>query len=148
MITNATLRILLADDDEDDQLMISSLFRQYCPEFQLICVENGHELVQFLEQPYQQAPSLILLDLNMPILSGFETLRYLKSSELFRCIPVIILTTSEEPDDIRQSYTLGANAFLTKPASHACLKDLVINLRNFWLVQAHLPVPANFSRSS
>lgn len=139
MKSYSTCHVLLADDDEDDQLMLGSLFKQHCPECQFLGVENGQELIHYLEQPDAEQPSLILLDLNMPILGGFDALRHLKNSEQHRTIPVVVLTTSEEPEDINRSYQLGANAFLTKPGSHTDLKTMVVHIRDFWLKLAKLP---------
>ncbi|TAE21762.1 MAG: response regulator [Cytophagales bacterium] len=139
MNPNATQLVLLADDDEDDQLMLESLFRQICPDYLFATVPDGQALIERLEWSNEPPPSLILLDLNMPLVGGFDVLRHLKASERLYTIPVIVLTTSSEERDVRQSYALGANAFLTKPGSHADLKAMVEVLRDFWLRQARLP---------
>lgn len=132
----------MADDDEDDQMLIRGLFRQHCPDYPLDMVQNGQELIDQLEGGGGPVPSLILLDLNMPLLGGFEVLRHLRDSERLRTVPVVVLTTSADERDINQSYALGANAFLTKPGSHAELQAMVLHLRDFWLRQARLPTVA------
>lgn len=139
MTTQPTHQIILADDDEDDRLLIGSLFSQHCPDYAIRFAENGQELLDLLAEPDNLPVSLILLDLNMPVLGGFDTLRHLKGDGPRRSIPVVVLTTSEEPEDINRSYALGANAFLTKPSGHADLRMMVVQLRDFWLKLARLP---------
>ncbi|WP_375448431.1 response regulator [uncultured Fibrella sp.] len=139
MTLQPTSQIILVDDDEDDRLLIGSLLTQHCPGHTLRFAENGQELLDLLNEPDGLPVSLILLDLNMPVLGGFDTLRYLKGEGTQRSTPVVVLTTSEEPDDINRSYALGANAFLTKPAGHADLRTMVLQLRDFWLKLVRLP---------
>lgn len=131
--------VLMVDDDEDDQLMIGNLFSHHCSGLSFDGVQNGQELIDRLEKPGELPPSLILLDLNMPLMNGFEVLEQLRASERLRAIPVVVLTNSEAEQDIWQSYALGANAFLTKPRGYEDLQTLVLHLRDFWLRQAHLP---------
>lgn len=134
-----TYQVIIADDDEDDRFIVGSLFRQYCPDCVFRFAENGQEVIQIVEASNEPTTALILLDLNMPVLNGFDTLRYLKGTAHLRHIPVVILTTSGEPSDVDQSYALGANAFLTKPGDHDELTTMVMRLCDFWLRVAPLP---------
>lgn len=137
--TNTHL-ILLADDDEDDQLLIGALIRQHCADCTFETVDNGQALLDRLGED-RPLPALILLDLNMPLLGGLDVLRHRQASEHLRSIPVIVLTTSAEETDVNRSYALGANAFLTKPGNYDELADMILHLRDFWLKQARLPTP-------
>lgn len=132
-------QVIIADDDEDDRFIIGSLFRQYCLNCLFRYAENGQELIERVEAPDEPPTALILLDLNMPVLNGFDTLRYLKGAPPLRSIPVVILTTSEEPSDVDRSYALGANAYMTKPGDHDDLTMIVQRLCDFWLRIARLP---------
>ena len=112
--------ILVADDDLDDQELIRDAL-----------VENNVDENKIL-------PSLILLDLNMPRKGGKEALVELKKSERYRHIPIIIFTTSDSEIDIKQCYSLGTNAFMTKPSSYFDLVESMKMLTQYWLVQARI----------
>lgn len=132
-------QVIIADDDEDDRFIIGSLFREHCPDCGFRFAENGQELIDLVEVSNEPPTALILLDLNMPVLNGFDTLRYLKGSAPLRHIPVVVLTTSGESSDVDQSYALGANAFMTKPSNHDDLTMMMMRLCDFWLRLARLP---------
>lgn len=132
-------QVVIADDDEDDRFIIGDLFRQHCPDCVFRFAENGQKLIDLVEASDGPPTALILLDLNMPVLNGFDTLRYLKGAAHLRHIPVVVLTTSGEPSDVDQSYALGANAFMTKPGDHDDLALMVKRLYEFWLRMARLP---------
>lgn len=130
-MTNKTHNVLVVDDDSDDQLLIKMAFEQVSTQYRLQFASNGVEGLSCIENS-RSLPDLILLDLNMPVLDGFEMLHRLKQSTLYRYIPIIILTTSDAQEDIKKAYDLGANSFLTKPSDHQALKDLAKNLHAFW----------------
>ncbi|MCY7360424.1 MAG: response regulator, partial [Rudanella sp.] len=115
--------IYLVDDDEDDRFFAKLTFQQHFSDSKLICFEGGDELLDLLEQPspVDGFPDLILLDLNMPRINGFDILRAIKQHEAWKQVPVAILTTSSEPIDKAKSEKLGACAFLTKPATYEML---------------------------
>jgi CheY-like chemotaxis protein len=132
-------QLIMTDDDEDDRYMVGKLFGQHYPDCVLRFAENGQELIKLVEDPGTTPTALILLDLNMPVMNGFEALKYLKESPDFQHIPIVILSTSREQQDIDHSYALGANAFLSKPATYADLTYLVDQLHGFWLSTAKTP---------
>lgn len=138
----------MTDDDEDDRYLIGNLFSKHYPDCVLRFAENGQELIELVEAPNAVATSLILLDLNMPVMNGFGALRHLKQSPNFQHIPIVVLTTSKEQQDVDQSYALGANAFLSKPATYNDLKFLVDQLHEFWLVMAKTPGHAIWKQAS
>jgi CheY-like chemotaxis protein len=106
-------------------------------------VRDGAEAVDFLEQRGDYAtvslPDLILLDVNLPRMNGHEVVRYIKSEEHLRHIPVVILTTSSSPSDVHESYKNHANCFITKPVDiHEFIK-VVTTIENFFLSIVKLP---------
>lgn len=110
------------------------------------CVENGEELMDYLYRRGKYAdrtdaprPGLILLDLNMPRKDGREALQEIKSDPNLRSIPVVVLTTSEAEQDILESYSLGVNAFITKPVTFDGLAKAIDTLGSFWFEIVKLP---------
>ncbi|MBD2753104.1 response regulator [Spirosoma validum] len=130
--------VLIVDDDEDDQFLIKSAFLKNSSQFNLRFATDGTDVLEKIENT-QFLPDLILLDLNMPVMNGFDVLKHLKSSTLYRHVPVIILTTSANESDINQSYELGANTFITKPINHQDLVDLAEQIRLYWFGLARIP---------
>ncbi len=137
------LVILMADDDEDDRLSTSEAFKEHHLANDFYTVNDGEELMQFLHRAgrYKGAPrpGLILLDLNMPRKDGREALREIKSDPHLRSIPVVILTTSREEEDILKTYDLGANSFISKPVGFESLVQLVTTMTRYWFQLVELP---------
>jgi CheY-like chemotaxis protein len=138
------ITILLADDDEDDRLLVKEAFEENHLINELATVEDGEELMDFLHKRGKFAdstimPGLILLDLNMPRKSGLEALREIKSDEKLRRLPVVILTTSKAEEDIIRSYDLGVNSFIVKPVSFEALVELIKELDKYWFQIVELP---------
>jgi CheY-like chemotaxis protein len=106
-------------------------------------VRDGCEALEFLRRTGKFAnasrPDLILLDINMPRKNGCEVLEEVRSDEDLRLIPIVILTSSEAEDDIRRSYELGANCFVTKPADLDEMVRVVQAINHFWITIAKLP---------
>ncbi|MGD0606270.1 MAG: response regulator, partial [Streptosporangiaceae bacterium] len=111
--------VLLVEDDEGDVLMTREAFEHFKVRNPLHVVSDGEQALQFLRQtgPFADAPrpGLILLDVNLPRRSGLEVLAELKQDPDLLLIPVVMLTTSQAEEDILRSYSLHANAFITKP---------------------------------
>src|SRR6478736_10004129 len=107
--------ILVADDDADDRFLIQTAFKENGYEDKIEFVENGVELIKFLNDISQNAsreavfPGFILLDLNMPKKSGREALQEIKQHPVFKTIPVIVYTTTKNESEIKRCYELGAN---------------------------------------
>jgi CheY-like chemotaxis protein len=118
--------LFLVDDDEDDIFLARLTFETHFSHWQLTCFSDGQALVDALsEEAPPTLPRLILLDLNMPRLTGFETLTALKRNPDWASVPVAILTTSSNPEDRDRSLELGAYAFITKPATIDQLAKLI-----------------------
>jgi CheY-like chemotaxis protein len=124
--------IFIADDDDDDQLLLRLAFQDHSPRCQLTFSGDGQAFLTQLQQAVRK-PSLIVLDLNMPFLNGFETLRSIRADTDYQHIPVIILTTSNDERDRQKAFALGAAGFATKPLKLEDLRQLVKNLCEEWL---------------
>ena len=138
--------LLLAEDDEDDYLLARDAIAEAKFRCRLFRVKNGEELLDYLcrkgifENPKASPlPDLILLDLNMPKKDGRRALSEIKSHPKLRLMPIVILTTSQNQDDVLQCYDLGANAFIRKPAHFDRIVEMMKTLKKFWFETAELP---------
>jgi CheY-like chemotaxis protein len=135
--------VLMVEDDEGDILMTREAFEYYKISNRLNVVPDGEQALQFLRRtgPYAEAPrpGLILLDVNLPRRSGLEVLAELKQDPDLLMIPVVILTTSRAEEDIIRSYSLHANAFITKPVDFEHFIEAIRQIDNFFLTLVCLP---------
>jgi CheY-like chemotaxis protein len=138
--------IVVADDDPDDRLLIKDAFDEISFDSLLRFVDDGEKLISYLfrekghSDSYDQpVPDLIILDINMPRFDGWEVLKLIKEHFRFRKIPTMILSTTNNQDDIDRAYELGANAFVTKPATFDELKNILEATTKFWLKTINLP---------
>ncbi|GAB3317177.1 response regulator [Larkinella ripae] len=129
----ATSCVFIVDDDEDDQFLLQQVFRQYSPECRIKTLVNGVELLDAL-QTISDLPALVLLDLNMPLMSGFEALAQIRQNGAYDSLPVVILTTSSLPEDQERAEQLKATGFVTKPADMEEYSQLVLKLRRDFLI--------------
>ena len=128
--------VLLVDDSASDRQLVEIAFDELDVECSLQTVPGGQEALQFLRNPRKPRPALLLLDLNMPGMSGMAVLEQLKADPGLRMLPVIVLTTSGADADRTQALDLGANAYVRKPVGY---EDLLLALRRtqeFWLLTA------------
>ncbi len=145
------ITILMADDDEDDRELTRDALRDASFIEQMDFVVDGRDLIDYLRHagPYgspesaeRPMPSLILLDLNMPRMDGREALAEIKSDSELRHIPIVVLTTSSDDDDVRKAYDLGANSYITKPVTGSKLESVLHRLTEYWSQIVTLPDPA------
>jgi CheY-like chemotaxis protein len=131
--------ILIADDDEEDRMLARDALEESRLANSLFFVHDGVELLDFLHRrgPFEDPstsprPGIILLDINMPRMTGLEALRDIKRDPSLRRIPVVILTTSRADEDIIRSYDLGVNSFISKPVTFNGLVDVMRLLGTYW----------------
>lgn len=118
---NETYNIFYADDDEDDLVMFKDAAQQVSESVKVLTQHNGKELLRLLNNP-PPFPTLVFLDLNMPVKNGYEVLQEIKESELTRHIPVIIFSTSDDEKAINKTRQMGACLYIPKPSSFNSLK--------------------------
>jgi CheY-like chemotaxis protein len=140
------ITVLMADDDSDDRMLAKDAWEETRPANELQFVEDGEQLLDYLrnrgrykDRVAAPAPNIILLDLNMPKKDGREALREIKSDPLLKKIPVIILTTSRSEEDVSNSYDLGVNSFIVKPARFESLVEVMRCLAEYWFGVVELP---------
>jgi len=126
MNAKTNIKILLTDDDEDDRDFFAEALEDLDLDYPIEFCKNGVELLDRLYDANLPIPDIIFLDLNMPILSGFETLQQIRENDKFKDIPVIaIYSTSATVDGIKSTFGLGANAYVVKPLAFNDLKILL-----------------------
>jgi CheY-like chemotaxis protein len=139
------LFILIAEDDADDRFLLQTVFEEKGYEDKLEFVENGVELLEFLDDIHEKRtngryyPGLILLDLNMPKKDGREALKEIKQHPVFKKIPVIVFTTTKSENEIKRCYELGANTYVVKPVSYDALIKVIDDIRSYWFNTASIP---------
>lgn len=136
--------VLLVEDNPDDVLITRRAWKKGGLKNQLCIVNNGEEALMFLrrEEGYVDAPTpcLILLDLKMPRMDGFDVLEIIKDEDTLRSIPVIILTSSERDKDIERAYQLGCNSYIKKPVNFTNFIEAITEIKRFWLTLSKIPV--------
>jgi CheY-like chemotaxis protein len=138
--------ILLAEDREDDILLIRRVFTKGNILNPLQIVRNGEEAIAYLkgEGPYANReeyplPDLVLLDLKMPRIDGFEVLKWIREQPELCALRVVVLTSSEEIRDVNLAYQLGANSFLVKPLDFERFVEISQALKGYWLWTSKSP---------
>lgn len=141
------IEVLLVEDDQGDILLTREAFELNKVRNRLHVVNDGEQAMAFLRQEDGYAdvprPDLVLLDLNLPRMSGLEVLAEVKADAALRTIPVVVLTTSEAEEDILHSYRLHANAYVTKPVDFEQFIRVVRQIDNFFVTVVKLPIPGN-----
>ena len=136
------LDLLLVGDNPGDVRLTTEMFQRVNDSVRLHVAADGVEAMSFLrrEGAYGRAPRplLILLDLNLPKLDGREVLALVKADEQLKTIPVLILTMSDSPIDVQNSYQAQANCYLKKPISLDEFQDLIASVNRFWLRDVNL----------
>ena len=142
---NKPIVVLLVEDNPGDVRLTQEAFREANKSIRLHVVTDGVEAMAFLKREAVHVdaprPDLILLDLNLPKMSGGEVLASIKQDDGLKLIPTVILTTSTAEADITKSYELQANCYLSKPMQLDEFEKLVKTINDFWLTKAKLPQP-------
>ncbi|QMU69464.1 response regulator [Streptacidiphilus sp. P02-A3a] len=131
--------ILLVEDDAADALLVQEALRARGAARSIAWVPDGLAALEVLRDPAATRPDLIVVDLNMPRMNGRELLAVLKADARLKMIPVVVLSTSDAPADVRAAYERHANAYITKPVNLDDFVDAVRSLDMFFLDTAVLP---------
>lgn len=125
--------ILCVDDNEDYCFLLQRALEKACNTAMIEVLKDGQTALDHLKTTTNVTPRLILLDIDLPDVNGMEILKCIKESNRLRQIPVIIVSTSENPRDINHALDLGANAYVAKPSSFRKLASFLQDTCNFWL---------------
>jgi two-component system response regulator len=127
--------ILVVEDNDDDIALTFRALRQHNIPHTIAIARDGVEALELLlaGEDEQPLPVIVLLDLNLPRISGLEVLRQIRSHERTRLLPVVVLSSSREENDIVDSYALGANSYVRKPVDFASFSAAVRELGQYWL---------------
>ncbi|MEM1353766.1 MAG: response regulator [Planctomycetota bacterium] len=136
------MHVLLVDDNEDDLILICDALAQFGGRVHADTVQCGEEAVAFLhggEGRDAIRPDLVLLDINMPRMNGFDVLGLIRGHPDTRNLPVLVLTTSDHPGDIQRAYADGANSYLCKPLDYKELVQVMHQTLEYWSDTVRLP---------
>jgi len=142
--------ILIVDDDPDDSSMTQKALEKNQVPNPLVFLKNGEEVMDYLAKlgtyvngPGSKWPALILLDLNMPKMDGRTALELIKTSDQYKSIPVVVLSTSCDVDEVSRIYGLGANSYICKPTNFENLVKMMGLLKSYWIGTVKLPYVGN-----
>jgi CheY-like chemotaxis protein len=134
------LKILVIDDNGDDALILQRAFNQIAPEIGLHFARTGIEAIDYLkgvdrfaDRHQYPLPSLLVLDLKMPGMNGFEVIQWVRKESEIREIPIVVLSCSNQAGDIARAHELGANAYHVKPSDAYALLGMVEGLKTYWI---------------
>ena len=131
--------ILLVEDNPDDEELTRIAFEENGMLNELVVARDGEEALNFLLDPANPVPELVLLDLKLPKVDGLEVLKRLRENERTRLLPVVVMTSSKQESDLASSYGLGCNSYIQKPVDFTQFIDAVRQLGLYWMV---LNIPA------
>lgn len=143
MVAEKTVEILLVEDNPDDVYLTEEAFESCSVPYRIHVVNDGEEALSFLGQQKEYAsaprPDIVLLDLNLPKLSGRDVLKHMKGNENLEHIPVVVVSTSRAEEDITYCYKLHANCYIVKPTDLPQYIDMVKDIERFWFSIVALP---------
>jgi CheY-like chemotaxis protein len=138
--------ILHVDDDTGDRELLQYALESLELKINLQTAENGQAAADYLsgkagysDRQLFPLPSIVLLDLKMPIMNGFEFLQWLRRQEQIKWLPVVIFTASDSPQDMKQGYDLGANSLIVKPTAYKDLVECIRELIHYWFERNRQP---------
>ena len=139
------MKIVLVDDDEDDRMFFADALQEIEIKTELIEFHNGKEVLDYLSEPTAERPHLIFLDLNMPVMDGFQCLREIRKNPDFKDLVVAIYSTSSSERDIEETFVNGANIYINKPNKFEDLKKTIGQVvRRNWQYRQNTMDKANF----
>ena len=124
--------ILLIEDDNVDVMTVERVFRDLKIANQLVSTSNGEQALEYLRTNGNKKPCVILLDLNMPKMNGTEFLKIVKTDESLKKIPVVVLTTSSQQQDVVESFDLGAAGYMVKSVDYGKFVETIRTINLYW----------------
>jgi CheY-like chemotaxis protein len=147
--TDGSVDILMVEDNPNDEELTLHELRKYHLANRIYVVRDGQEALEYVfcsgryaNRQITEQPSVILLDIKLPIVDGLEVLRRIKQDERTRTIPVVMLTSSREERDLVESYRLGVNSYIVKPVDFNQFKESARTLGMYWLLLNRPPKAA------
>ncbi len=145
--SNHSFTVLLVEDDLNDIFLVKRAFKKAQIANPLQVVTDGEKAIQYLEGVGEYAdrrlhpiPKLIVMDIKMPVKTGFEVLEWLKGdSQPLRTIPIVIVSSSDDPHDVNRAYELGANAYMVKPMDFKEVEHLFQSITHYWGLECAKP---------
>jgi len=138
--------ILLVEDDPAGVMIVQRALRGGAAPVELIVVRDGQEAVDYLlregafaDCASWRSPDLVLLDLNLPRLTGREVVERIRATPSLRAVPIVVLTTSRRPEDVQDAYAAGANTYFEKPQDFSRFVEVLQVIQHYWLDTAQLP---------
>ncbi len=129
--------VLIAEDNLNDVFLLKSVFAEVAPKLRITVVEDGEELIRYFQRPpsgvQNPLPALLMLDLKMPKLDGFEVLQWLREQPELRRLLVVVFSSSGEATQVNHAYDLGANSYLVKPFHYQALTEMIRRLLAYWI---------------
>ena len=124
--------ILLVEDDDVDVMTVKRALKDLNIKNRLVCTANGEEALEYLNNNGNKKPCIILLDLNMPKMNGIEFLQIVKADDTLKEIPVIVLTTSSQQQDIAESFKLSVAGYIVKSVDYAEYTEAINTINLYW----------------
>lgn len=141
--------LLLVEDNPEDEMLALRALKKALPSTRIDVARDGQQALDYLfktddfaNREGPELPAVVLLDISLPRLSGLEVLERLRADPRTACLPVVMLTSSDEPRDRARSYALGCNSFVQKPVEFAAHADTLARLGMYWLT-TNVPPPGN-----
>jgi two-component system, chemotaxis family, response regulator Rcp1 len=134
-------KIVIVEDNPADAKTLRVALARRDPEIETVVLENGAIAIEYFSHSDTETPELVLLDLNLPIVNGFEVLEFLKSNPHLKKLPVVVLSGSSTQQEIEWCYAAGANSYICKPTGIQQVFDMSAQLVSYWFEHAKLPKP-------
>lgn len=146
---DSKLVLFVAEDSEMDLFLLEREINKFKPAVDLHTARDGVEAIEYLERLASEPdhitadqPRLMLLDLKMPRKDGFDVLQFRLDQANLKCLPVVVFSSSDEPEDVRRAYDLGASAYVCKPTQSSDFSECIAALHTFWGKYNRCPTPA------
>jgi two-component system response regulator len=138
--------ILLIEDSRDDEDLMRLALAEIGVDTAVVAVRDGGDaitLIDAMNRPDTRLPQLVLVDVNLPKVNGFEVVRHLRAGRRTCCVPAVMLTTSCQESDLRAAYAAGANSYIQKPVDFVAFVDVVRTLSIYWITLNRTVAPAD-----